>query len=1195
MAGEPPISQEPIDDPQRRRRFEAALGAYFEALDAGQSPDRQELLARHPDLVVELAEFFAEQDRFHRLVAPLRPEPAEPGESPARPPGEPTDPHHTDPGMVATRPTVPGTAAAEVTEAQPSAEARDSSPPARANGDGMDLPRGTRVSYFGDYELIRELGRGGMGVVYRARQLSLNRPVALKMIRAGVLADDAELRRFQNEAEAVALLDHVGVVPVYEVGEHDGQRYFSMKLVEGGSLAERLDRYKDDPRAAASLAAEAAEAVAHAHARGILHRDLKPANILVDDRDHPHVTDFGLAKRVNAGVEMTASGAILGTPAYMSPEQASGRRGSITTATDVYGLGAVLYAMLTGRAPFGDDSVVDTLMAVRERPPEPPRKLNPKVPRDLEVICLKCLGKDPHRRYPTAQALADDLRAWLGARPIAARPVGTAARAWLWCRRRPAVAALSTALVVVAGICLAVAGTQWRAAVANAEGARKSAREANDNAAKALENEREAVRRGEELARSNRRLRLAGYASAMQLAQREWEMGDIHRVRSLLGSLRPAAGEEDLRGFEWRYLLRQCDDAVLTLRLPGAPEFPLDGLPRIAVSPDGRRCLAVGGGRVMAWELPGGRPGALAPDPDRYVLDAVYSPDGRRLATLAIALAGQPMPGSWPLPILPTVLEIRDAATGGRLVSAGLPRGNGGRLAYRPGGHQVAARVSQFVDGAPGPGANPVTVVDARTGRVLRTHDAKDINEALAYSPDGKRLVGPVDTGALAIWDAETGRMERTVDTTAEGIIRAVAFHPDGTRLAVACDSGRVTVWSVPGWKVIQSLQAGEQMALGCRFSPDGESLATQADGSIKIWDGVTGRYRFAIHGAYRDLTFTPDGGRIAAAGDAGTVRFWDAKQAQGASIHREKGSIHHLRFSIDGRRVIDEMGTVLDVATGSVVRIIPGSEAEILHTCVLLPDGARAVLVRSHRSGPKSGAAKTGHLILWDIEAARELRRLPVSPVPFFLSISPDGRWLLSLSAREGHDAIENDLVVRDVTTWETVLARDGRPVYGTSAMFSPDSRSILVGEKDRVALIEIPSGRERSTYGPLSSRPLFPAISPDSRWVAGVLSGSRTIPVWDAASGVEVQAITLPGGSDVTAASFSPDGRRLATCGFDAKIRIWDTETSQELLTLTGHRGWIWEVWFTPDGRRIVSGSSDGTIRIWDAGPLPSEAGFR
>jgi tetratricopeptide (TPR) repeat protein/predicted Ser/Thr protein kinase len=317
---------------------------------------------------------------------------------------------------------------------------------AAADGDG--LAPGASVRYFGDYEVRRELGRGGMGVVYEARQVSLNRPVALKMVKAGLLAGDDELRRFQNEAEAVALLDHPGIVPVYEVGQHDGQRYFSMKLVPGGSLVPLLDRYRDDTKATANLVAEAAEAVAHAHARGILHRDLKPANILVDPEGHPHVTDFGLAKKVEADIEFTRSGAILGTPAYMSPEQATGRRGSITTATDVYGLGALLYALLTGHPPFGGDSVVETIDAVRNVPPARPTMLNARVPRDLETICLKCLEKDPRRRYATAQALADDLKAWLGSRPIAARRVGAAERAWLWCKRKPAVATLSAAVVL---------------------------------------------------------------------------------------------------------------------------------------------------------------------------------------------------------------------------------------------------------------------------------------------------------------------------------------------------------------------------------------------------------------------------------------------------------------------------------------------------------------------------------------------------------------------------------------------------------------------------------------------------------------------------------------------------------------------------------------------------------------------------
>jgi WD40 repeat protein len=322
-------------------------------------------------------------------------------------------------------------------------------------GDEGSLEPGTVVGYFGDYKLIKELGRGGMGVVYKALQISLNRPVALKLLRADVLATDDERRRFQNEAEAVAALDHPHIVPILEVAEHDGRRYFTMKLIGGPNLGEKLAIYAGDPKSAARLLATAAEAVHHAHQRGILHRDLKPANILVDDHGEPHVGDFGLAKRIEGDSELTISGAILGTPAYMSPEQASGRRGAVTTASDVHGLGAVLYALLTGRAPFGGDDVMEILQKVREMAPAPPSRLNPLLPRDLEIVCLKCLEKDPRRRYATAAELAADLRRWLADEPIAARPVSRLERAWRWCRRKPAVAGLGAGvatLILVVGV-----------------------------------------------------------------------------------------------------------------------------------------------------------------------------------------------------------------------------------------------------------------------------------------------------------------------------------------------------------------------------------------------------------------------------------------------------------------------------------------------------------------------------------------------------------------------------------------------------------------------------------------------------------------------------------------------------------------------------------------------------------------------
>ena len=375
-----------------------------------------------------------------------------------------------------------------------------------------------KVHYFGDYETISILGQGGMGVVYKARQLSLNRLVALKMIRNAEFASEDQVRRFQNEAEAVATLDHPGIVPIYEVGTYEDQRYFSMKLVEGQGLDKKLEELAKDPRTAARIVAEVADAVNHAHQRGILHRDLKPANILLDDQGHTHVTDFGLAKRIEDNAGLTVSGAIMGTPSYMAPEQAAGRSSLITTVSDVYGLGAILYAVLTGRAPFASDSVMNTLDQVRNSPPQPPTRMNAKLPRDLEVICLKCLEKDPRHRFASAQALADDLNRWLRGEPIAARPVGPVVRLRMWAKRKPALAGLSAALFValIAGV-IGVTW-QWSEAVSQRNQAQRARDEAMHQEQTARKAEAEA-RISRDHAVASERNAVAARAQAEQNAQ----------------------------------------------------------------------------------------------------------------------------------------------------------------------------------------------------------------------------------------------------------------------------------------------------------------------------------------------------------------------------------------------------------------------------------------------------------------------------------------------------------------------------------------------------------------------------------------------------------------------------------------------------------------------------------------------------
>jgi serine/threonine protein kinase len=325
----------------------------------------------------------------------------------------------------------------------------DSDPNGPKLSPGSVTKTGSRVKYFGEYELLSEIARGGMGVVYKARQVKLNRIVALKMILSGNLAGKDEVKRFQTEAEAAANLNHPGIVPIYEIGEHDGQHFFSMGFVEGQSLQDKLRDGPLPPREAALLCRKVAEAVAHAHASGVIHRDLKPANVLLDKTGEPKVTDFGLAKQVESDSDLTRTGAVMGTPSYMPPEQASGRTAEIGPRADVYSLGAILYCVITGRPPFQAASTMDVLMQVLDREPVSPRQLIPKIDKDLETICLKCLEKNQAKRYATANDLIEDLSRYLDGRPITARPVSRSEQAWRWCRRHPAIASAMLAVLVL--------------------------------------------------------------------------------------------------------------------------------------------------------------------------------------------------------------------------------------------------------------------------------------------------------------------------------------------------------------------------------------------------------------------------------------------------------------------------------------------------------------------------------------------------------------------------------------------------------------------------------------------------------------------------------------------------------------------------------------------------------------------------
>jgi WD40 repeat protein/predicted Ser/Thr protein kinase len=1150
MADQPTAHGEsaPIDESDRERRLGEVLAAYFAAVEAGTGPTPEELVAQHPELARDLEGYFADQERFGRLVAPLRPvAQAARAEAATLAGAEATMPpsqfQRTEPP--ATRSLVEGQGLIPDRVADTVDAPEDPGPGDGGDADA-DLPRGTRLRYFGDYELRSVLGKGGMGVVYQARQVSLNRPVALKMIKAGVLAGDDELRRFQNEAEAVALLDHPGIVPVYEIGEHEGQKYFSMKLVLGGSLAERLATYKGDPKAVASLLAEVADAVHHAHMRGILHRDLKPANILIDAEGHGHITDFGLAKRVEADAEMTASGAVLGTPAYMAPEQASGRRGAITTATDVHGLGSVLYALLTGQAPFAGDSVVDTLTKVKEQPPEPPRKLNARVPRDLEVICLKCLEKDPRRRYATTQAMADDLRAWLETRPIVARPAGPLEKAVKWARRRPAIAALSALVVLISLIGMAGILSQWREAVV----ARRAAVEEAQAEARARA---EATRLATDLQGQT-------YSLALALAQREWEAANMAQVQRLLDLCAPR-----LRRWEWDRLRYLCHLDERTIPAPGihaAGTF-------LCWSADGARLASLrsteekpaGGWRnddyhinAQIIDLPHeDRRAVLVPQ----VRKAAWDPQGHQLLvykqdeTLArVEPAAGTVTRLWSLPV--EKLGVWD-------------------VAWSPDGRRVAATRST------GTGSN-LRVWDAGTGqeeRVLAGHQAQVY--AVAWSADSKRLASASEDRTVRVWNPDTGASVLTL-TGHAGVVKAVAWSPDGSRLATGSQDQAARIWDARTGRTIAVLDGHGGTVTAVAWRPDGSSVATSSDDrTVRLWDTDTGN-PLAILRGHADrvfkLAWKPDGSRLASISDDQTIKIWDPFHAGGSlDLIGHRDEVMAVAWSPDNRLVAtaaaDSVVTLWDAATARPIRNFEG-HTEHVYALSFSPDGKRLATASADRTAR-----------VWNVATGASAATF-AKPKGHVTAVawSPDSQ--LVATGDRGMLRIWDPSTGTERLSVQATSSPDVGSIFGVA--WSPDGSRIALALAlpDQVVLVmDSSTGRTLLKLSGHTHAVSAVAWSPDARFLASS-SYDKTSRVWDATTGAP-RATLIGHGGFVFSVTWNPDGTRLATAGGDGAIKVWDPSDGNEVLTLAGHNGSIWSVAWSPDGATLASAGADRRVRIW------------
>jgi WD40 repeat protein/tRNA A-37 threonylcarbamoyl transferase component Bud32 len=1006
-----------------------------------------------------------------------------------------------------------------------------------------------QARFLGDYEILDEMARGGMGVVYRARQAHLGRTVALKLVRDPSLATYAEIRRFRQEAEAVAELDHPNIVPIYEVGQTEDQPYFSMKLVEGGNLTRHVGRLKESPCDAAGLMIKVARAVHYAHQRAILHRDLKPSNILVGENDEPYVTDFGLAKRIDPGnaTAQTVTGAVMGTPAYMPPEQAGGGTKSLTTAADVYSLGATLYETLTGQAPFAGDSVAEILRRVIDQEPARPRSLSPKLDPDLETICLKCLEKDPSRRYGTADALADDLERWLEGRPIKARPVKARERVVKWMRRKPALAGL----IGVSAVALLSLVVVWAYLTRN-------------------------LQRALDVAERGR------YAAGMKLGEQAFENSRFSRVEALVQAHDPArpGGRDDRHGFEWYYLRAVSDPEHMSFRADKGSILYL------TLSPDGALLATCGRDRaVRLWDARTGRATRVLEGHGDTVRTVAFDRAGARLAS----------GGS------DRTVRVWDVATGRPDRTIGpLPDAVIG-VALSPDGQTLAINVMD----------ESVHVYDfqSRESRVFTVLPPGDTHSVfMPYPmftgdgfpifftpPSGDRLV--VVAGArsgglrVVILDAATGRLLHTFPGL---ILSGQPLIPDGRLLAVGGQEGVHLHDTRTG--VREHLFTGfgsrvEHVAIDA----SGELLVVTAhklDDGIKLWD-LPGRRELrtlplagsTVH-PIEALSLSPDGRTLAVATAEGTVHLWYNLLGRKESVLRVGPSEPRLsRLSLDaaGRllAVGSQDGSVVlaDVPSRSVLRRLTGPEGPVYR--VACRGDGRVV----------AAAGADGHVWVWDAADGHLVRTLG----------NGHGQVLAVAFDRAGRRlaAVGDDRSLRtwDATTWAQVLtvpeAHEGM-IHGVA--FSPDGQTLATAGGDQtVKLWDARSGRLRRTLRQGSDTAaagafFSAAFSPDGRQVVAASAGGVAV-VWDAGWGTVRATLTGHTGK-VYHAAFSPDGRRVVTAGADGTVRLWDPVLGAETFEFR-HTAPLAAAALTPDGFQLVAAGWDGSLLFWDATPIVHEPG--